>query len=62
VDHSKYRWTLDTTEDLELIRAVYKHFGNRDSIRWIEVLDLMEVQPELAALNSHVRQKTLREG
>jgi spore coat polysaccharide biosynthesis protein SpsF (cytidylyltransferase family) len=47
---------------LELIRAVYKHFGNRDSIRWIEVLDLMEVQPELAALNSHVRQKTLREG
>jgi spore coat polysaccharide biosynthesis protein SpsF len=62
VDHSKYRWTLDTIEDLEVLRAVYKHFGNRDSIRWIEVLDLMKAQPELAALNSHVRQKTLREG
>jgi len=61
-DNGRYRWTLDTTEDLELLRAVYKHFGNRDSIRWIEVLDLMEAQPELAALNSHVRQKTLREG
>jgi len=61
-DHSKYRWTLDTTEDLEMIRAVYKHFGNRDSFRWNEVLDLMENQPELADLNSHVRQKTLREG
>jgi spore coat polysaccharide biosynthesis protein SpsF len=61
-DHSKYRWTLDTAEDLELLRAVYKHFGNRDNIRWIEVLDLMEAQPELAALNSHVRQKALREG
>jgi spore coat polysaccharide biosynthesis protein SpsF len=61
-DHSKYRWTLDTTEDLEMIRAVYKHFANRDSFRWNEVLDLMENQPELADLNSHVRQKTLREG
>lgn len=62
MDHSNHRWTLDTAEDLELLRAVYKHFGNRDSIRWIEVLDLMEAHPELAALNSHVRQKTLREG
>ncbi len=61
-DHSKYRWTLDTTEDLDLLRAIYKHFGNRDSFRWVEVLNLMEAQPDLAALNSHVRQKTLREG
>lgn len=62
VDRSKYRWTLDTAEDWELLRAVYKHFGNRDSIRWIEVLGFIEAQPELAALNSHVRQKALREG
>jgi spore coat polysaccharide biosynthesis protein SpsF len=61
-DHSQYRWTLDTTEDLEMIRAVYQHFGNRDDVRWNEVLDLMESQPELALLNSQVRQKTLREG
>ena len=62
VDYSQYRWTVDTAEDLELVRAVYKHFENRDSIRWTEVLDLMEAQPELAALNSHVQQKALREG
>jgi len=49
-------------EDLELIRAVYGHFGNRDGIRWIEVLDLMESQPELPALNCRVTQKALREG
>ena len=61
-DHSQYRWTLDTAEDLEMIRAVYRHFGNRDNVRWNEVLDLMENQPELALLNSHVRQKSLREG
>ncbi len=62
VDHSNHRWTLDTSEDLELIRAVYRHFANRDGFGWIEVLDLMEAQPELAALNFHVRQKALREG
>jgi spore coat polysaccharide biosynthesis protein SpsF len=62
MDYSQHRWTLDTPEDLELIRAVYKHFGNRDSVRWVEVLDLMEAEPALAALNSHVRQKTVREG
>jgi spore coat polysaccharide biosynthesis protein SpsF (cytidylyltransferase family) len=49
-------------EDLEMIRAVYQHFGNRDNFRWNEILDLMENQAELALLNSHVRQKALREG
>jgi spore coat polysaccharide biosynthesis protein SpsF len=61
-DHSQCRWTLDTAEDLEMIRAIYQHFGNRDDVRWNEVLDLMENQPDLAALNSQVRQKALREG
>lgn len=62
VDQSKYRWTLDTSEDLELLRAIYKHFGDGDTVRWYEVLGLMEAQPELADLNSRVRQKTAREG
>jgi len=61
-DHSHCRWTLDMPEDLEMIRAVYQHFGNRDNFRWNEILDLMENQAELALLNSHVRQKALREG
>lgn len=62
LDHSHYRWTLDTLEDLQLIRAIYKHFGNRDNMRWLDVLRLMETQPELAALNAQVRQKAMREG
>jgi len=61
-DYSKYRWTLDTAEDLVVIRAIYGHFGQRGSIRWREVLHLMESRPELAEVNSQVRQKTLREG
>jgi spore coat polysaccharide biosynthesis protein SpsF len=60
-DYSKYRWTLDTPADLELIRAVYAHFSQRN-FGWREVLSLMENRPELVAINAQVRQKTLREG
>jgi len=58
-DYSQYRWTLDTPEDLDLIRAVYSRFDNRDDFDWQEVLALMEREPELAELNSHVTQKAV---
>jgi spore coat polysaccharide biosynthesis protein SpsF len=58
-DHSKYRWTLDTPEDLQLLRAIYSSLGKRDDFGWREVLDLMEHEPELAELNWHVMQKSL---
>ncbi len=61
-DYSKYRWTLDTVDDLKLLRAVYSHLGNRDDFGWREVLELVKSHPELTELNSHVRQKALREG
>jgi spore coat polysaccharide biosynthesis protein SpsF len=61
-DYSKYRWTLDTPEDLELIRSVYRQLGQHANFRWRDVLRLMEDQPELAEVNSHVRQKSLHEG
>jgi spore coat polysaccharide biosynthesis protein SpsF len=61
-DQSRYRWTLDTAEDMEMLRAVYAHFGDRDDISWREVLRLMEREPGLAEMNSHVRQKALHEG
>jgi len=58
-DYSRYRWTLDTPEDLDLIRAVYSRFDNRDDFDWQEVLALMEHEPQLAELNSHVTQKAV---
>jgi spore coat polysaccharide biosynthesis protein SpsF len=58
-DYSAHRWTLDTPDDLELIRAIYARLGNRDDFGWREVLALMEQEPELAALNSHIVQKSL---
>lgn len=61
VDHSPPRWTLDTREDLELLRAIYARFNGSDDFSWQEVLHLMEREPELAELNSQVLQKSLRE-
>ena len=60
-DYSRYRWTLDTREDLELLRAIYSRFDGRDDFSWLEVLRLMEREPELAELNSQVLQKPVRE-
>jgi spore coat polysaccharide biosynthesis protein SpsF len=58
-DYSRYRWTLDTSKDLELIRAIYSRFDNRDDFDWQEVLALMEREPELVELNSRVVQKAV---
>jgi spore coat polysaccharide biosynthesis protein SpsF len=58
-DYSRYRWTLDTSEDLELIRAIYSRFDNCDDFDWKEVLALMEREPDLADLNSRIVQKAV---
>jgi spore coat polysaccharide biosynthesis protein SpsF len=60
-DFSRYRWTLDTVQDLRLIRAIYAHFSNRDDFGWREIAALMLRSPEIATLNSDVVQKMMYE-
>jgi spore coat polysaccharide biosynthesis protein SpsF (cytidylyltransferase family) len=52
------RWAVDTAPDLELLRQVYNHFGNRDTFTWSDVLSLFEQEPELAKINASVSQKS----
>ena len=59
-DYSRYRWTLDTPEDLELIHAIYSHFNNNDDFSWREVLALMDRLPHLEGINAHIVQKPVR--
>jgi len=61
-DYSHYRWTVDTPEDLAFVRTIYERFGNSNSIRWQEVVGLLDSEPELADINRHIRQKSLMEG
>jgi spore coat polysaccharide biosynthesis protein SpsF len=58
-DYSQYRWTLDTAEDLDLLRVIYSRFNNHDQFGWREVLRLIEREPRLAQLNAHVLQKAV---
>lgn len=57
-DRSSYRVTLDTAEDLELIRTLIEQHGAA-SMRCAEIIELLDEHPELVALNSHVEQKRL---
>ncbi len=55
-DASDLRWTVDTDEDLALIRRMWSELGAGD-ISTDELIDKVRARPELIALNSHVEQK-----
>lgn len=61
-DHSRYRWTVDTPDDLAFVREVYRRLDNDDAIRWTQVLDLLEREPALLRINTGVPQKELLQG
>jgi spore coat polysaccharide biosynthesis protein SpsF len=61
-DYSGHRWTVDTPEDLELIRAIYTRFENQARFSWREVLAVLEREPALMDLNRSIMQKALHEG
>ncbi len=61
-DHSRYRWTVDTPDDLAFVREVYRRLDNDDAIRWTQVLNLLVNEPQLAELNRAIEQKALHEG
>ena len=61
-DYSQHRWTLDTADDLDFLRALYGQLGNRDDFSWREALAVVEDKPALAEMNRHIAQKALHEG
>lgn len=50
-DNSHHRWTVDEPQDLEFVRSVYRHCGP-GTFDTQDVLDLLNVRPELAAINA----------
>lgn len=57
-DYGAMRWTVDTPQDIQLVREIYKRFDGREYFGWEEVLRLFEQEPELAGINADVRHKT----
>jgi spore coat polysaccharide biosynthesis protein SpsF len=60
-DFGHLRWTVDTSEDLELVRRIYANFPQRSDFSWLEVLELFERHPKLADINARVHAKDYRQ-
>jgi spore coat polysaccharide biosynthesis protein SpsF len=58
-DYGSLRWTVDTPEDLELVRQVYVRLAGRSSFGWLDVLALFEKEPGLGRINAQVGHKTM---
>lgn len=55
------RLTVDTPDDLALVRAVFEELYPRDPAFGLgEILDLLDARPEVRALNRDVEQKPVR--
>lgn len=53
---SDYRWTVDYPEDLEFVRAVYKHFLNfDDGFGMRDLVNFLRKNPHLQKINSHYK-------
>ncbi len=56
-DYSRFRITLDTAEDYEVLRTLIEQHGAA-GLSVPELLSLLESHPEIMALNAHIEQKT----
>lgn len=60
IDLSHLRWTLDTNEDFEFIKAVYQKIYPEKHIFFMDdILELLKREPELIDINKHVEQKKI---
>jgi spore coat polysaccharide biosynthesis protein SpsF len=57
-DYSYHRWTVDTPEDFALIKRIFMGLYPVNSrFTWLEVLDLLNENPEWVEINAGVKQK-----
>ena len=57
-DHSKYRLTLDTQEDFDLIKILIEEF-KADKLNIAQICDIMVNHPALHKINQHIEQKKI---
>lgn len=56
-DYGAQRWTVDTPEDLKLVREIFDRLGGNDEFTWLDVLALVERSPQLAQINASIKAK-----
>lgn len=61
-DYSKYRVTLDTKEDFEVIKLIYEGlFSKKGYFLLDDVIDFLEKRPYIVKINENIEQKKLGE-
>lgn len=61
IDYSKYRFTLDTPEDLILIKEIYKRLYIEENNFYLEdIIKVMEKNTHLYFINNNIEQKHIR--
>lgn len=56
-DLSMFRWTVDTPEDLGVVRILAEGFGDSTTYSWRDVLRVAQDNPQLTQRNGGVRQR-----
>jgi len=62
VDRHSWRWTVDTADDLEFARQVFQRLHGSNNFGYMDVVRLIEWEPDLARINAHVRGKGVTDG
>lgn len=60
-DYGHLRWTVDTPQDMELVRTIFARFAPQEDFGWLDVIGLFEREPELSGVNAQVGAKDYRE-
>ena len=58
-DYGWVRWTVDTPEDLELLRQIAVRLADKPDFTWQDVLAIYLNDPELVRINSNVQHRTM---
>lgn len=54
IDLSQLRWTLDTKDDLKVIRQVFKYFDTAEDFSWVDIFKLYTKNKDLFRFNKYL--------
>lgn len=60
-DWGELRLTVDTAEDLALVREIYRRFDDTDEFGQSDIIALLNAEPDLLQINADVRHKSFNE-
>jgi spore coat polysaccharide biosynthesis protein SpsF len=59
-DYGSLRWTVDTPEDLNMVRQLYSYLKGETVFSWLDVLEVFQAHAELQQINAGVNHKDYR--